>query len=306
MAWLKDTCDEIERCEARDSSRRLDKKFSHLSSRQQTPRCGNKNAAPPTEDTEHRRVNILSKQSLPAATKSLLGKGPQFALTQQVTTATLRTVELGVERLAYTIRCRKLRASEPNQDTCTLESDSETLDSADETTLRLRPPFKDLDKRQPDLSDGDTEGTLARLKEDIMSIYVSACKKRVKPNTTIEERRALKELRSNPRIIVKPSDKCKGFVVLDRESYIEKARAILDDPEGYEKLRRDPTRQVEKTMTKLWRKVATDKVPQRNLYMLIARHSQCAEWYGLPKDHKSLIPLRPIVSTCDTPCERVS
>ena len=39
---------------------------------------------------------------------------------------------------------------------------------------------------------------------------------------------------------------------------------------------------------------------------MIPRHSQCAEWYGLPKDHKPLMPLRPIVSVCDTPCERVS
>ena len=138
-----------------------------------------------------------------------------------------------------------------------------------------------------------------------MTIYTNCSRKRIKPNTTVE-RRALKELRSNHSIIIKPSDKCKGFVVLDRESYIEKAKAILDDPDGYEKLNKDLTKQVEKAMTQLWRDTAADKVPQKLIYMMIPRHSRCAEWYGLPKDHKPLVPLRPIVSACDTPCERVS
>ena len=62
----------------------------------------------------------------------------------------------------------------------------------------------------------------------------------------------MKELRSNHSLIIKPSDKCKGFVILDRETYIKKAKAILEDPDGYEKLNKDPTNQVEKAMTQLW------------------------------------------------------
>ena len=65
----------------------------------------------------------------------------------------------------------------------------------------------------------------------------------------------------NTSIIVKPSDKCKGFVVMDRDTYISKARDILDMPDAYEKLKRDPTKRVEKEMTNLWRMIATDKVP---------------------------------------------
>ena len=139
-----------------------------------------------------------------------------------------------------------------------------------------------------------------------MTIYVIGSRRTVKCNTTVAERQALEELKGNFNIIVKPSDKCKGFVVLDREAYVDKAKAILDRQDSYEKLRRDPTRQVENEIAHLWRRVAGSKVPSSLMYALIPRHSRCAEWYGLSKDHKPLVPLRPIVPTCDTSCERVS
>ena len=92
------------------------------------------------------------------------------------------------------------------------------------------------------------------------------------------------------------SNKCKHFVVMDRETYVSKEKFILDDPDAYEKLKRDPPKQVEE-MTQLRRKVNDDRatVPSRWLFG-VSRHSRCAEWYGLPKDHKPFIPLRPIIS----------
>ena len=104
------------------------------------------------------------------------------------------------------------------------------------------------------MSDVETERTLARLKEDIMTVFNDYAGKKMKTNTTPDERRALKELKTNNSLIVKPSDKCKGFVIMDRGMYVDKARSILDDPEAYEKLKRDPTKQVEKEVTQLWRK----------------------------------------------------
>ncbi len=64
-----------------------------------------------------------------------------------------------------------------------------------------------------------------------------------------------------------------------------------------------PTKHVEKEMTSLWWMMADEKIPDKLLHTLIARHSHYAEWYGLSKDHK---PLRPIILAGDTPCERVS
>ena len=68
---------------------------------------------------------------------------------------------------------------------------------------------------------------------------------------------------------VNPSVKCKGFVVLDREMYIKKARAILEDKEGYKRFKKNPMRKVKMMMARLWRDTATDEVPQRLMNMLI-------------------------------------
>ena len=65
----------------------------------------------------------------------------------------------------------------------------------------------DIKKRQPRRSDDDTEEALARLKEDILTIYTSYIGKETKQNTTVEERWALKELKTNSNIIVKLLDK---------------------------------------------------------------------------------------------------
>lgn len=106
---------------------------------------------------------------------------------------------------------------------------------------------------------------------------------------------------------MKPSDKCKGFVIVDREVYAHKAKMVLNDPDACEKLKRDPAKQLEKEMTHLWQQMTENTtISPRILHALIPRHSLCAEWYGLPKDHKPSVPLRPIISACDTPCERIS
>ena len=53
-----------------------------------------------------------------------------------------------------------------------------------------------------------------------MTIYATGSRRTVKHNTTVAERQALKELKGNFTIILKSSDKCKGFVVLYREAYV--------------------------------------------------------------------------------------
>lgn len=139
-------------------------------------------------------------------------------------------MEAGIECLAYVVRWQKrkqLTAEKNDQDQ---EGESDT-----DVSLHLRPPFRDTEKCQPRQCDRDTEGALARLKEDIMTVYASCLNK---TNTTREEQRALKELRNNNSIIVKPSDKCKGFMVLDRDTCIFKTRNILDVADAYEKLER--------------------------------------------------------------------
>ena len=75
-----------------------------------------------------------------------------------------------------------------------------------------------------------------------MTIYTSYIGKETKQNTTVEERQVLKEPKTNSNTIVKPLDKCKSIVIMDREVYTDKAQMVLNDPDAYDKLKRDPTR----------------------------------------------------------------
>ena len=49
------------------------------------------------------------------------------------------------------------------------------------------------------------------------------------PNHTPSDVHLLKELGSDPEVIVKRSDKCKGLVLLSKSEYIKKAEKITDD-----------------------------------------------------------------------------
>ena len=59
--------------------------------------------------------------------------------------------------------------------------------------------------------------------------------------------------------IVKPSDKCKGFVFLDKVEYQNKVDTILGDSEKYEKLGKNPVPQVEAKTKQVLKSIAKDK-----------------------------------------------
>ena len=128
----------------------------------------------------------------------------------------------------------------------------------------------------------------------------------ITPNTTEEERKGLKELKMNENLIVKSSDKCKGLVILDKVSYVNKVHNILDDETNYQKLPSNPTAKVEAKTKQIFKQTCRDKLPEPLIKELTPTNSRTPVFYGLPKDHKAGVPLRPIVSTCGGPTEKTS
>lgn len=61
---------------------------------------------------------------------------------------------------------------------------------------------------------------------------------RIKPNLTGEETKALKELRENKQIIIKPADKGSAVVILDRDQYLQEGYRQLNDTTYYSKLKK--------------------------------------------------------------------
>ena len=75
------------------------------------------------------------------------------------------------------------------------------------------------------------ENNLHRFKDNIMKAF-----QRFRPrksNLSVEERVALKTLREKD-VIIKRSDKSKSLVVMNRDTYKQKCRSILDNRENYE------------------------------------------------------------------------
>ena len=86
-------------------------------------------------------------------------------------------------------------------------------------------------------------------------------------------------------------------MVMDKEEYIRKAEELLRQP-TYKPIPTDPTNKYKNKLISLLKTIKTDggmnEVIYRRLYPTGA-HSP--KFYGLPKVHKTGMPLRPIVSS---------
>ena len=103
--------------------------------------------------------------------------------------------------------------------------------------------------------------------------------------------------------MAKPSDKCKGLVLLNTSDYVSKIESVTA---GYQDVPRNPTPRLEATTKRVIHQTMDNKLEERVIKAIIPQSSRTAELYGLPKDHKRDIPLRPIVSACDDPVDKLT
>ncbi|XP_066018930.1 uncharacterized protein [Pocillopora verrucosa] len=94
------------------------------------------------------------------------------------------------------------------------------------------------------------------------------------------------------------SDTGRTTVILNKQDYHNKVKALLDDTNTYEKLTSDPTRAIKNKLIqtlKEWRK--EERIPNYLYNQLYPTAENVPKFYGLPKIHKKDVPLRPIVSS---------
>jgi len=114
----------------------------------------------------------------------------------------------------------------------------------------------------------------------------------------------LKNLSSNPNLVVTKPDKGNGVVLQDRQSYLDKMHTILDDRSKFQlsseewiKLLFRQEDRVNRFVDNLLKcGVISDEEKSR----LRVSGSKPGIMYGLPKIHKRGVPLRPILSTIGT------
>ena len=125
-------------------------------------------------------------------------------------------------------------------------------------------------------------------------------------NLKNKDTKILKELKKDDSLIITKADKSNTIVILEKDDYDSKIETILKDISTYKELNSDPT---ESYVAKL-RKDLEDLKNNQNItpqmyYKFFPRGSVCPRIYGLPKIHKTDIPLRPIVSTRNSPTEKI-
>ena len=96
------------------------------------------------------------------------------------------------------------------------------------------------------------------------------------------------------------ADKGNATVIMDREDYTKKARDIIEY-HPFERVKRDPTRKLEREVNKcLWDLHQKGHI-LRPLYNKL--HASCCSlprFYGRVKVHKPGMPLRPVISTTES------
>ncbi|KAI5692681.1 hypothetical protein M8J77_022402 [Diaphorina citri] len=127
-------------------------------------------------------------------------------------------------------------------------------------------------------------------------------KKKVSPrsqNITKNEKLAIKQLRENNDIIIRPADKGGKTVVMDKADYTQKMTSILNSND-YEIIPGDPTKTIE---GRVYRTLAKhrDEFSDEERRKFQSHYSKPHHIYGNPKIHKEGAPLRPIVSTIGGP-----
>ena len=266
-------------------------------------------ASPPTT-TQPRLVN-LSQHSLDPGTEDILKKGPNFAISQTVGPYILNVVEVGIERAFYALKwATHIEDRKSNSSSTSNDGHDGALDSASDAATSTqsvsvphpRPTFRDSDVQQPPDVDPAAERKLEGLKSKIMKLYTRH-KTQEQPNVSSSVRRNLTHLKADQDLVIKQSDKCKSFVLLDKNDYLQKAQSITD---SYQKIDKNPTRSLEEETKDLMRNTLQNKIPQDHLKRLLPQHARTAEFYGLPKTHKTDNPLRPIVAACGDPLDKLS
>ena len=126
-------------------------------------------------------------------------------------------------------------------------------------------------------------------------------------NLSKEEQLAVKELKSYDDVIIINADKGNCTVILDKIDYDRKLMNLLKDKSTYQVVKNNPISKIERPLNSFIWKLYKNKKLSFSLYKCLrSTDNNLPRIYGLPKIHKTDIPLRPIVSFIGSPTYHLS
>ena len=157
------------------------------------------------------------------------------------------------------------------------------------------------------------KNTIIEMESEIKSLQII----KENPNLRRSELKALKQLKKDTNIIIKPADKGSSTVIIDKQEYINEGIRQLSIQNHYRKLNepifRKTAAKVDQLLLKILHKAhisqaqydylkPSDTPRERRLYFLPKIHKPVDKW---PVPNK-MPPGRPIVSDCESESYRVS
>ena len=167
-------------------------------------------------------------------------------------------------------------------------------------------PFKKKSSWNPPRASPDIEKYLQRIRKEVDTLQPL---KHI-PNLTPTQNIALKELQSDTTLVIKNADKGSGIVIEDTEQYVRDGLDHLSDESIYERVDTDPTKPLTQAINtyvnSMYQDGIIDPITKEHLTLTTDPPPRTQQLYFLKKIHKNPIAVRPIVSGCGGPTERIS
>ena len=155
--------------------------------------------------------------------------------------------------------------------------------------------------------------TKNEIRSDICKILHSTYKK--SSHVTYENRVFLKKinetklfLKHNKDLFFTHADKGNITVCLNKFDYKEKMLQLLNDESTYKKVHKNPLKTLQSNSYKILQELNSNGFLHKNFHknFLTQTNTMLSKAYGLPKIHKIDVPLRPIISTINSPTHFLS
>ena len=124
-----------------------------------------------------------------------------------------------------------------------------------------------------------------------------------------EERKAIKDLRSNSDVVIKKADKGTTTVIMNTKDKLQEGQVLLDDNNNYTPLTtpmaKETARKTRVIINDLHQGNHIDTMTKKWLLQTL-NPPRIPVFYTLTKIHKPTLPGRRIILGCDGPTERIS
>ncbi|CAG2200706.1 unnamed protein product [Mytilus edulis] len=126
-------------------------------------------------------------------------------------------------------------------------------------------------------------------------------------NITIEEEKAMRELLYDTSIVIRPSDKSSGVVIMNTEDYKLEVEKELDNNDTYTAIDKDLTQKNENKVKKLVENLCKREIIDKDMKKYLLPKGTCpGKVQANPKLHKQNHPVRTIINGRNHPTEKIA